>query len=68
MVDIRLREILREDLAGTYGVGIGQTASRFPKPRYAVTVAFGAAPENIDSLVAVVFANLEQLKADGPDP
>lgn len=67
VLDIRLREILREDLGGTYGVGVGQNAARFPNPRYAVTIAFGAAPERIDSLVAVVFDEIERLKTEGPD-
>jgi len=67
VLEIRLREVLREDLGGTYGVSVGQTASRFPEPRYAVTLTFGAAPERIDSLVTVVFSEIERLKAEGPD-
>jgi zinc protease len=67
VLEIRLREVLREDLGGTYGVSVGQTASRLPEPRYAVTLTFGAAPERIDSLATVVFSEIERLKAEGPD-
>jgi zinc protease len=67
VLDIRLREVLREDLGGTYGVDIGQTATPFPEPRWAVTVSFGAAPERIDSLTAVAFAEMERLKTEGAD-
>ncbi|HSL71792.1 MAG TPA: insulinase family protein [Longimicrobiales bacterium] len=66
VLDIRLREVLREDLSGTYGVSINQTSSREPYPHYAVYINFGAAPERLDSLAAAVFDIIEQMKRDGP--
>jgi zinc protease len=66
ILDIRLREVLREDLGGTYGVSISQSSTREPYPNYTVHVSFGAAPERLDSLANAVFAVIDQIKRDGP--
>ncbi|CAN5593532.1 hypothetical protein BH23GEM10_BH23GEM10_17470 [soil metagenome] len=66
VLDVRLRDVLREDMGGTYGVSISQNAQRLPEGRYSVSIAFGAAPERLDELVAAVFAEIEKLKTDGP--
>ena len=65
VLDIRLRELLREDLGGTYGVSIRHTVQNEPWPSYAVHIAFGAAPERLDSLAAQVFATIENLQKNG---
>jgi zinc protease len=66
VLSIRLREILREELGGTYGVSVGYENS-LPLPGYgAVVVQFGSAPENVDTLQQAVFAEVERLKAQGP--
>jgi zinc protease len=66
VLSIRLREILREELGGTYGVSVGYENS-LPLPGYGATVVqFGSAPENVDTLTKAVFAEVERLKAQGP--
>jgi zinc protease len=66
LLSIRLREILREELGGTYGVSVGYENS-LPLPGYgAVVVQFGSAPDNVDKLQQAVFAEVERLKAQGP--
>jgi zinc protease len=67
VLDIRLRDLLREQLGGTYGVQVAQSAVRDPWPHFAVTIAFGSAPERADSLTAAVFAEIARLQASGPD-
>jgi zinc protease len=67
VLEIRLRDVLREELGGTYGVQIGQSATRDPWSQYSVTISFGAAPERLDSLASVVFEEIERVKANGPD-
>jgi zinc protease len=66
VLDIRLREVLREDLGGTYGVSISQSTERGPWPNYAVHISFDSAPERLDSLSSAVFAVVEQMKSRGP--
>jgi zinc protease len=63
---IRLREVLREDLGGTYGVRIGASGALEPTQRYEVSVAFGSDPERVDELVTALFAELDSLRVNGP--
>jgi zinc protease len=66
VLSIRLREILREELGGTYGVSVSYESS-LPLPGYgAVIVQFGSAPENLDKLQKAVFDEVARLKAEGP--
>jgi zinc protease len=64
---IRLREILREDMSGVYGVfSVGQLERR-PKPRYQFMVGFGCSPDNAEKLTKAVFDLVETVKKDGID-
>lgn len=63
LLDIRLREVLREDKGGTYGVGVGATCSHVPYDRYRVTVSWGSAPERRDELIAAMWAVIDSVKA-----
>jgi zinc protease len=67
ILQIGLRELLREDLGGTYGVGVSASLSYRPDEDYSVTIQFGSDPERAEELSAVVFEEIERLKADGPD-
>ena len=67
ILQIGLRELLREDLGGTYGVGVSGSLSYRPDEDYSVTIQFGSDPERAEELSAVVFEEIERLKADGPD-
>jgi len=67
VLDIKLREILREDLGGTYGVGVGANRSLHPIPQYTVSVRFGCAPERVEELTQAVFVQIDSLKHHGAD-
>ena len=67
VLDIRLRELLREDLGGTYGVGVSASLSYRPDEEYRITIQFGSDPERAEELSAVAFEEIERLKAGGPD-
>lgn len=64
---IKLREILREDLGGTYGVGVGASPSRLPTGSYRLTVSFGCDPERVEELTDVVFEQIDSLQLVGLD-
>jgi zinc protease len=64
-LELRLRERLREDLSGTYGVSVSGDAEKDPVPGYRFSVEFGAAPERLDELSRVVFAEIDSVKAGG---
>lgn len=59
---IKLRERLREDKSGTYGVRIYAKPEHFPRQRYSLTISFGCAPERVDELTKEVFAQIDSLK------
>jgi zinc protease len=60
---IRLRETLREDLGGTYGVQVAGWLQRWPDEEYQVRLGFGADPERIEALVDTLFLEIESLKS-----
>jgi zinc protease len=62
-----LRDALREDLGGTYGVGVSAGYAKIPTPEYTLTISFGSAPDRADSLVDVALERIERLKTNGPD-
>lgn len=62
---IKLREILREDLGGTYGVRIRPSSSRYPDSEYSITIAFGCDPERVDELRGTVMDEIDNLKIRG---
>lgn len=63
-----LRENLREDRGGVYGVGVRPVVTRDPVGQVQVRVEFGADPERVEELVAAVFAEVERLKSGGAAP
>jgi zinc protease len=66
VLEMRLRDILREQLGGTYSVGVNYSNTS-PQPGYGVTsVQFGSAPENVESLTAAVMAEIDRLRREGP--
>ncbi len=67
ILQIRLRELLREDLGGTYGVGVSGTVSYRPDEEYTVRIQFSSDPGRAEELSAVVFEEIERLKTEGPD-
>ncbi|MDP2982657.1 MAG: insulinase family protein [Candidatus Latescibacter sp.] len=62
---IKLREALREELSGTYGVGVGATVSHYPRSEYQLSISFGSAPENVDRLFTAIFTQIDSLQTVG---
>ena len=65
VLSIRLREVLREDMGGVYGVGAGGSIARRPKQEYTFNVGFGCAPENVEKLEKAVFDEIKALAQKG---
>jgi zinc protease len=63
LLDIRLREALREDKGGTYGVSVDASCHNIPTQQYEINVSFGSAPERVNELTAAVFAVIDSIKA-----
>ncbi|UCD25226.1 MAG: insulinase family protein, partial [Gemmatimonadota bacterium] len=62
VLQIRLRERLREDLGGTYSVSVAARPERDPVPSFSIQISFGADPGRLEELAGVVFEEIEGLK------
>ena len=62
----RLRDVLREELGGTYSVSVGASYAHRPVEQYRVTISFGSAPERAEELIGTIFDELERFKSGGP--
>jgi len=65
---IRMREVLREDMGGVYGVSVGASISREPKQLKSFRVFFGCNPDNVDKLKDAVFAEIAKIQKEGIGP
>jgi len=65
-LEIRLREILREDLGGTYFVRAGGSLSDRPDEEYQFALSFASDPDRADELFRVVMDEIERVREDGP--
>jgi zinc protease len=63
---IRLREELREDLGGVYGVGVFGSLDRWPKGTYSSGVQFGCDPARAEDLIQVALNEIKKLQEEGP--
>lgn len=68
MLGGNLTRALREDLGGTYGVGVEPQFEWAPTPSYRLTVSFACDPDRRDALLAAMWRTIEQFRADGPSP
>ena len=66
VLEIRLRELLREALGGTYDVSVFGSATRVPREEYSFSIGFSSAPDRADELVRTVFAAIDTLRTSGP--
>lgn len=67
VLEIKLRETLREDLSGTYGVGIYASSSLYPHQEYEIHISFGCAPDRVDEMIQTVFQQIDSLQTFGPE-
>jgi zinc protease len=66
VLDIVLRDILREDLGQTYTVSVGLSQALPQRGSGHIEVRFQAAPENLPSMTARVMQEIKLLQQQGP--
>jgi len=67
VMDIKLRESIREDKGGSYGVSVTHFYATNPKGRYHLIISFGCAPERVNELTQTAFQVIDSVKKFGPD-
>ena len=65
VLQIRLREILREDKSGVYGVNISGYLVDEPAQRYRCSVSFSCSPDNVATLIEAVETELKAIAENG---
>lgn len=67
VLKIKLRESLREDKSGVYGISVSSEADIIPENYFKFEIFFQCSTTLVDTLVEEVFTQLEYLKKEGPD-
>jgi zinc protease len=65
VLEIRFREVLREDMGGVYSVSVNASLSREPTQRRYFSVFFGCDPANVDKLKQAVFDEVGKIATAG---
>jgi zinc protease len=66
VLEIALRDILREELGETYTVSVGLEQETFQRGGGNVAVSFTAAPENLQRMTDRVMQEVKRMQAEGP--
>lgn len=64
---IKLRERIREEKGGTYGVRIKNSTRHFPRERYTIDISFGCNPERYQELTNEIFSQIDSVQTFGFD-
>ncbi len=65
-LSIKLRESMREDQGGVYGVGASIRMNKLPKSEFTISIGWGCAPANVDKLIKTVFVEMDKIVKNGP--
>ena len=63
LLDIRLREVIREDKGGSYGVSAGGYIDGWPERFYKVYIDFGCEPAREEELQAAVIETIKDIQS-----
>ncbi|MBX2804212.1 MAG: insulinase family protein [Myxococcales bacterium] len=67
VLSVLLREKLREELGGVYGVSVRASEAHRPWDNYSVSIQFQCDPERVDELLNATQGVLDRLRMQGPD-
>ena len=65
VLQIRLRERVREELGGTYSIGVNGGGSSLPDEEYLVSIIFGSDPDRTEELFGEVLDGIAWLQEGG---
>ena len=65
LVSIRLREVLREEKSGVYGVGFNSIPQHFPEQNLEQVINFSCSPDNVDMLIKAALDVISEVKEKG---
>ena len=62
VLDMRLREKVREEQSGTYGIWVWASTRKFPDNEYTVYIGFGCDPDRVEELTDAVFDEIDWIR------
>ena len=62
---IKLREVLREEMGGTYGIWMPSNIDQYPTEKFMFRVIFGCDPSRVEDLSEALFAQIDSVKSFG---
>ena len=65
LFDIKLREVIREDKSGSYGIGVNGYIDGYPERYYRFIVNFGCEPEREQELADTVIEVIKDVQKNG---
>ncbi|HEX7644953.1 MAG TPA: insulinase family protein [Burkholderiaceae bacterium] len=65
-INIKIIDDIREKMSLIYGGGMSGALERAPYEHYQIGASLPCGPENVDKVIAAVFAEIDQMKQNGP--
>src|SRR6185503_17936305 len=66
VVRMKLIEVLREQMSGTYSPNIVSSSNKVPVPQYNIVAMFSSSPENVEPLTKALFTVVDSIQKHGP--
>jgi zinc protease len=67
LLDLRLHEVLRNDMGAVYGVAVNGALDFQPYEHHTMTISFSCAPEKVEALTHAIFQEIEAIQSHGAD-
>ncbi len=64
---IKMRESMREDKGGVYGVRVSGNVSQYPSSEYSITISFNADPPMVEELIKTAQADIAYARQNGAE-
>ncbi len=67
ILDMRLMEVIRESLGGTYSINAYTSSTLIPVEEYMINIYYGCSPLRVEELNRAITAEIENLKNEIPE-
>lgn len=67
IVDIKLTEVIREKMSGTYGTYFSLSADKDPRPLTNMYIQMGCEPERVEELTNAIWTEIDKIIQNGPE-
>lgn len=64
---IKMRESMREDKGGVYGVRVSGNINQFPENKYSVNISFNADPPRVEELIETAMNDIKNAQMNGAE-